>query len=1191
MSEKSKHKIQIQVLDKTYSLEEFSLEVIPKEISDWKIGGITDPLGQLITWLWEQISGALDVLENTFWGFLTTIRDQITKTFTDLINALTSTISGLFDSLKSAVEGFFNSIISSISNVIDTINTTFTTIIDTLASTSAQILAGVESVFQAVVSGIIDIANNIWSYIQQIPDLVVSGVETLINTLSSSVSALFSTLQGWLTSAFNTLTSTLSQVWDFISQIPNIISTSVAQAFTIVSNTILSALNTISSTLQALVDSITSAISFALSQIHNALIGFVNTITTTFGKAWELISSGLGEVKTAIAGFVNPLIQISQFLVKLPENLASTVTNFFTKTLPDWIGIIVTSLQDIALKVWDFLTQTVIPTIINSIKGLTSFIFDAVKTIIAGALNIIYGLGEGIARGVASFITNAINFAKEIGKATVETAKGIIEEVSGQLGKAMEGFYKGLLDKIKKGEKIGEWEIFATMGASLFAGQMLARAIYVGLMKLGYAIGQHNIGFGFSLRIVGAKGETKPINIRWDFGGILMHIAKEIKEIPDELGKAIMYGVAIWMSQPLAKAMNYYARNLLPVELPSLATMREIVQRTMPISEKFKELISTLTYNMSLYGYSDTVIEWFSKQHTEENWYVNVKDRFGKDRKFPISLIYDLPSGSDLCRMMIHDIILNVGDFEKAMLMKGFCPDISYLYYLLHYRYPPLEKLWEFYCRAKANMLWLDKTFLSSDEKAMMSKANLGYEPVPPVNLQKNPDVILDAIGSYAKWWDYAFFSWKSGMTSDRCIAIEMMADIPMRIDARWMYKWQVPTAGLTKPFTDEEVKRIVIARGYHPSWVEPITIAECMNALAEERTYARTGVINSYKEGFLTESDLTQTLSKLTTVKILGKEIEVKFLEGEVKLLTLRAKFDRALDVLRDYTRELVRSIAENIIPFDQLKEKLKTSIQNLANSLGIKLALDDKYLDAYKPVTETYKEIYTTHRVRTWLRYMMFRLLTRFSQGYMKKEEMEKIIEELITKGKLTDTERKLLTDIAQSMFDVFTRTIKAEAILRKLSRGTITKDVALKELVNLGIPSDVADDMIEGRAKVYTPSVLTLITMAEYIPIPKEKLIDKMEKMGVPKDEQNLFYAYYIAREIDDELKAIFREIAKDFEDGEIDEKTFKDELDKLATLDGKVKQIAGVDWIIWSPTERELLIWAYKLRRERKARKRR
>jgi len=41
----------------------------------------------------------------------------------------------------------------------------------------------------------------------------------------------------------------------------------------------------------------------------------------------------------------------------------------------------------------------------------------------------------------------------------------------------------------------------------------------------------------------------------------------------------------------------------------------------------------------------------------------------------------------------------------------------------------------------------------------------------------------------------------------------------------RWMYKWGIAE--------DVDVRTIAIARGYHPKWVDPVTIAECMNALA----------------------------------------------------------------------------------------------------------------------------------------------------------------------------------------------------------------------------------------------------------------------------------------------------------------------------------------------------------------------
>ena len=68
--------------------------------------------------------------------------------------------------------------------------------------------------------------------------------------------------------------------------------------------------------------------------------------------------------------------------------------------------------------------------------------------------------------------------------------------------------------------------------------------------------------------------------------------------------------------------------------------------------------------------------------------YITVKDRFGRDRKIPCSLLYDIPTASEMCRMMIRDIFGSLDDFTKAIAMRGYVADLAYMFYLLHYRYP-----------------------------------------------------------------------------------------------------------------------------------------------------------------------------------------------------------------------------------------------------------------------------------------------------------------------------------------------------------------------------------------------------------------------------------------------------------------------------------------------------------------------
>jgi len=548
----------------------------------------------------------------------------------------------------------------------------------------------------------------------------------------------------------------------------------------------------------------------------------------------------------------------------------------------------------------------------------------------------------------------------------------------------------------------------------------------------------------------------------------------------------------------------------------------------------------------------------------------------------PRALMYDIPTGSELCRMMVRDIFGPIENpfpsFEEAIAMRGFTSDVAKLYYLLHFRYPGMDRLFQFICRVAAGFGWV--TAKPTPE------AGLGFEGPSPKEMsdryKANPlqsvRELTKLLVPYSKWHDYAPFAWMRDFTADRLIVLDLMADIPMRIDARWMYKWMI--------ISDDDLMRIVVARGMHPIWVERIAVAEAMNALAEERTYVRTGVISTFKEGFVTERLLEWVLGRLTTVQILGKNWVVRFLPSEVKLLALRAKYDRSIDILRDYFADLRSSVADNIMKYEGMVGALKNAVGKLAETLEITLKLDETYMEQYKPVVETLHTIYTTRRIRVWLRYMMFRILTRFAEGYITKGEMYGFIDSLVARGKLTDDEKALLVEVADFMYTYFLRETRARAILRKLTRGAITEQKAREELMKIGIEREAADALIEQYAKIHTISVDKLVGMMEYIPVPDKFLKEKMDVVGIPPEEQKLYVPYAIVRELSEELRAYTREVMKDYVEGFITKDQLTRELDGIATLWGAARRLWGVDWVLWSPEERQLLLAVAERRRQRK-----
>jgi len=148
--------------------------------------------------------------------------------------------------------------------------------------------------------------------------------------------------------------------------------------------------------------------------------------------------------------------------------------------------------------------------------------------------------------------------------------------------------------------------------------------------------------------------------------------------------------------------------------------------------------------------------------------------------------------------------------------------------------------------------------------------------------------------------------------------------------------------------------------------------------------------------------------------------------------------------------------------------------------------------------------------------------------------------------------------------------------KAIIYRLRRGAITYEQAKEALGQIIKEPKLVDAILDAEARIYTISPGRLITMMEYIPIKPEMFKQKLDAIGVPEDEQKLLIPYAFAREIKTELDALWRAYKRQYVDGLLTEDELKTKLDELATLWGRVTAITGLDWILYSPGEREVMI---------------
>jgi hypothetical protein len=627
-------------------------------------------------------------------------------------------------------------------------------------------------------------------------------------------------------------------------------------------------------------------------------------------------------------------------------------------------------------------------------------------------------------------------------------------------------------------------------------------------------------------------------------------MAERVEHGIDTVTTGLTYGLAIWFSQPIARMLNYHLRNSIPVQIPQEPQIIEFARRTLQYdyeklepTEFYMRTLDFAKYYMSLMGYSDEALRWFFS-YAKEDW-IEVKDRFMVARKLPVSLVHELPSSSDFAKWMVRDLFgwgdVGLDSFIKAMQMRGMPQDVAYMYYMYHFRYPPPEKLWTFTVRGISGLLWYPLSGAEEPEAQQeinrlakgVAELKKRLTPQPPTALNFNHAKLLEGLRMYMKWHDYTRFAWVKDFTSDNAIIIDTLADIPTKIDQRWMVKW-----GLYELLSKKEVKltssvsefrtkvvenqakseikmdltnfcRTLQATGLHPDWIPITAVAEAMNALTDERTLLRTGFLNLFKEGFWGIKALETLLAGFVMASYQvsyfdSSKLEwgtgwvnqpVMFLPAERKLLELRALMDRALDILRDMARDVARGYSEWIIAdYNEYKNRLTKVIDHINKFFTedykaitgtdlpneLKLQFIEAYYKPYVDGLSIYRDVFTIRRVRYWTQRWLGYIMYRVATGVVKKEDIEKLATYVGEKARLTPYEREFIQGVMELML------------------GIAVRD--------------------------YIPTPSQLATLSEYIVVSEEYITQAFEERFVPEKWRELWRNYISIRPVADDIKGL-------------------------------------------------------------------
>lgn len=1346
------------------------------------ITGIENLLKDLAT----RIKSGFNAIKTVFGNIIHQIQTSI--------QGLAKDIGKIVTSIKNTLGGITKKIVTTIQDLPQTVNKLISPILDKFRTYFASIMDGVSSIataFKGFINPLVEIKNWLQNRLYNLfKDLYDNVLKPIYNDVASIIANPLKALKGALTDIADFFKNVKQKAEQLFSPIVNAIKNflhdplkAIHDALKPLANIVSDLVNKAEKLFAPVVDAIKKFIHDPLGAIKEALAPLANLVDDLVQKAEQLFAP----VKTAIEDFIkNPLGAIHKALQPV-EDLFSELkkgTEKFFAPITSAIGSLLDHFKKTNVEKY---FESLVPHVESAAEDVYTWLKEGVHDVLTFAESV----GMGIISTIAGWMFSAIEgFTNIVSNVLGKAVGGLISGISA----ACKTIYIdpliavfGIEKWVKENEDVLRKSLFQSpTNKAQQEFQMFLLTVLLGNLpaellatywlttcadSISGIVGKIRAKVSAVLASLGITVDSK--TFKKGFTGLLKLIGKELL-------KTILFTTAFWIYEPYKYYVNPFVRwNLgLPHEIPTYPEILKTTRRFLPCkllgeggNQNYKKMYETMVAElhkiMDYRAYpfwfevltlgSDTPQEVLKRADIPNVFWFEVQDRFNFKRKIPMLALYELPTPSDTIRMMMRDVIINLDQFELLMASHGFNRDVTSLYYLLHFKYPSPTNLFDFAMRIAGGIAWFNasgkaKEFIERNVK-QFTEWKLGFKPKTPVDLTKmveniklpepsqntteiDTSAIDQAISGrfnevvgyilpYYKWHNYFPMSWMEGWTSDQQMAIELSAEIPQRIDARWMFKWCL--------ITDTDLLRIVMARGMHPQWAAKIAIAEAINSMGEERNYARTGVMNAFKYGVLTENDLQNILSHLCDVSILGVTVPIKFLPGEVELLKIRANYDRALELIRYTVREATYAYAENLITMSDFTGTIQGVIQAVNKSLGLNLTMDESYFASYEPYLNLYHTMDTYRRIRSWIRYSLYQLMYRFMRGFVPKSVTQELLNELVEAGKLTESEKQIFETMMNFMASGYVSEVEVRAILRELERGAITLDDAKKRLMNLGMSEELADALIEAYARHYTLSISTLLSYAdyveipeevlkqkmqilgvpesdqeiilkvfrikpvasemydalrelleaysygyitekeldkaiqeygisrvglkylklayairkqindaklaiealihkfkrgaidlktlrkklieivhdettadliieknarvyemsvdklvelrEYVPIPIEKIVQTAEEFGYPEDEVKVLPAYTVARELSSEILRVANELGEDFVYGVLTEQEFKKALDELATLNGQVKKKLGVDWIVLSPEERELLVALYKLRKQR------
>jgi len=1020
----------IQVIGSSISDAFGRLSSILSSIPSAIIQGVQSLFAQLsssLQGIGQSILGALQSFASSIQGAIQGVVSSLSYFASQIWNGIQSigiSLAGVADRIWSGLQSVGQSVLGALQSFAGMVQSAISSVAGTLSGLISRVWEGLQSIgsavsgfFSRVWEGIQSFGKMVSDFFGRIWDGIQSGLKWVWDQLQVFGKWLWDSIQGGLKWLWDALTSIGSKIWEGLQWFGKSVSDMfirVWDGLQAVGKLVLSGVEGLGTAIQNALSAIQRFIEYEFSIVGGALSSFGRLVVDGFTRIGQSLSDFAkifdkwattlyGGVQAIGSGFT----QFLQYISNLPNVLQSIfggIADFFKR-----VGEVIAEFVRSPLE---FIKKHIIEPIWGGIQWLAGKMWDGLQwmwqKIVEGAQWLWGALQQagqwmlnaiaGIASAIQNAFTGIANTISGVGKTAYEFIINMFMKIKELVSESMQKYVKGVISEFMSAVGWGSPpgltsdNFVKAWGTSLFwslplyafalAVEIPIRGAAYGLQQLGNKLSGMDWKIRLSLKFLGAGGDIE-FNLAKALGDSLQNFGKEMMKHAEKFYEPFWMGIGFWFGRYASTLLIYNLRNFIPIEMPSFREAEELwnrIRSTALTSFKIPEDVvgkpedaeDVIINFLKMRGYSDYVLKLAFADENE--FYLEIEDRFGVKRKIPLADAWRVPPPSDIITMMIRDVIIDPKYFAAVMRMQGFNKDTSILYYYLHFRYPPPERLAEFYWRGMARVLWFDRTL---EEEGL--KTFLGLEAIkatPPRKINENPNILNNMIMMYMKWHDYAPFAWQPGFPTDKSIMVELMADLPDKVDFRWLTRYGIiehmSSLGvkmdttidgivsaiqgakgdeLTKKQVTPEISldvsllsRFLIARGMHPYLASIVSVAESHVMLADEMTLLRSGFLYLYRWGMANVDQLEQLMSGLFVIKFTTGYIDtdgtphtytynkpVFWLPAERRLLQLRAAMDRYYELFRDFVREVERGVRSLALHTKSTAEEVKKYVSQL--------------------------------------------------------------------------------------------------------------------------------------------------------------------------------------------------------------------------------------------------------------------